>query len=350
MSTPEDRAAIPCLIYLDHNVLDLMLKGRLRSVKKRLCGGRTVAVYSNVNLDEIARSAGREAAFLGLLQEIGARYLVSLVDDHFVETGNAEIRVADPHDAYADRLGTLAESPKGHLALGMLLQKVYGGHPDLSYADIFAMAHQEVSDLLRQAEETLASDPTLGPSERELLPTFIAEVRQRGEVAIGEAAGFALAHERELSTRAFEDGTGLRPLDLNNIAGPDIVGQIWQRFKMAASNLDLDPETVFGVRKSPWSSHPSHEATPMEKVNALYHALNFLGYYRDTDMKDEHGFHRSFSDMTHAAMASFCHVLLTGDKRMAMKTLAAYEYLGVLTRVRYLRPGRPWASVGVGLP
>ena len=350
MSTPQVRAAIPCWIYLDHNVLDSMLKGGLSSLKKKLCRGRPVAVYSNVNLDEIARSVGRETAFLDLLRETGARYIVSIVDDHFVETGQAEIRVVDPHDAYADHRRTLAESPKGHLALELLLQKFYGGHPDLSFGDIFATADQEVSELLRHAERELASDLRLSPSEREVGAARIADLRQRGEVAIGEAAGFAVAHERELSVRAFEDGTGLRPRDLNNISGPDVVGEIWERLKRSASNPDLDPEALFGLKQCPWSSNPGHEPTPMEKVNTLYHALNFLGYYRDTNMRDERGFYRSFRDMTHAGMASFCHVLLTADKRMAMKTLAAYENLGVLTRVRYLSPARPWTSVGVGLP
>lgn len=350
VNTPVDRAARPCWIYLDHNVLDSMLKGHLSAVKRRLRGDHAVAVYSNVNLDEIARSDGHEAAFLDLLREIRARYLVSLVDDQFVPTGNAEIRVVDPHDAYAAHHKTLAESPKGGFALGLLLQKIYGGHPSLSYDEIFAIGRQELIRLLRQTEETSASDPRLGPAERELLSTFMTGLRRRGEVAIGEAAEFAAAHTAELSIRAFEDGTGLRPLDLNNIAGPDIVGQIWHRFKMVTPNCDVDPDAVFQLKATPWSPRPDREPTIMEKVNALYHGLNFLGYYRDSDMKEELGFHRSFRDMSHAGMASFCHVLLTGDKRMAMKTLAAYEYLGVLTRVRYLRPGRPWASVGAGLP
>ncbi len=328
--------ASPCSAYLDHNVLDAMLKGRLRQIKRRLSSDRVVAVYSNVNLDEIARSAGREVVFLDLLQAIGARYLVSLVDDQLVPTGTAEIRVVDPHDAYSEHLTTLAQSPRGDFALGMLLQKVYGGHSGFSFGDIFAIARQELNGLLRHAEEKLASDPTLGPAERQLLSTFVADLRRRGEVAVQETAAFAAGHAAELSTRAFEDVTGLRPLHLNNISGPDIVGQIWERFKRAASNLDLDPETVFGLRKSPWSSHPNHEPTSMEKVNALYHALNFLGYYRDTDMNDERGFHRSFSDMTHVGMASFCHVLLTGDMRMAVKARAAYEYLRVGTRVERL--------------
>ena len=332
-----DPAALS-LVYLDHNVLDSMLKGRLRHIKNRFDGERTVAVYSQVNFREIARSAGHEGAFLDLLQAIGARYLVSLVDDEFAPTGQAEVRIADPHEAYLAHLRTLAESPKGDFGLGAILLKFYDGHGDVSYKEILTRGKQELLDMLRRAAEDSQNDPTLHPAQREHLAAVLADLQPRAEVAYGVTMDLLEAQSQQVSMHAFEDGTGLRPLYLNNVTPPGVVAKVWQRFKAAVPGCEVDLETLLHLKSTPWSAHPDREPTVMEKVNAVYHALNFLGYFRDTDMKDERGFHRSFSDMTHAGMASFCHVLQTADNRMARKAQAAYEYLNVATRVQYLPP------------
>jgi hypothetical protein len=39
--------------------------------------------------------------------------------------------------------------------------------------------------------------------------------------------------------------------------------------------------------------------------------------------------------MTHAGLASFCHVLICRDEDLVMKAAAAYEYLGIGTRILY---------------
>jgi hypothetical protein len=337
VSTLLNRTNAPCWVYLDHNVLDSMLKGRLRPIKRRIDGERVVAVYSNVNLDEIARSAGHEAAFLELLQEIGARYLVSLVDHKFAPTGHAEIRRVNPREAYSSHLRTLEESPKGDFGLGAFLRKFYGGFGDVSYREILAKGNQELLDMLGQEAKRLEDDRDLDSARREQLRTLMTHLRSQVEVTYKTFADSIEADSQQMSARAFEDGTGLHPLHLNNISGPDIVGQIWERFKQAASNPDLDPEIVFGLKEPSWSARPSRKHSPIENVNALYHALNFLGYFRDSSMKEERGFHRSFSDTTHAGMASFCHILLTCDLRLERKARAAYEYLHLGTRVMYLQ-------------
>jgi hypothetical protein len=54
-------------------------------------------------------------------------------------------------------------------------------------------------------------------------------------------------------------------------------------------------------------------------------------------MKVERGFNASFSDMTHAGIASFCHAYKCLDKRQAMKAAAAYEYLKVGTQIHFLK-------------
>jgi hypothetical protein len=54
-------------------------------------------------------------------------------------------------------------------------------------------------------------------------------------------------------------------------------------------------------------------------------------------MKVESRFNACFSDMTHAGMASFCHIFMCRDEGLVMKAAAAYEYLHVDTQIHFLK-------------
>ncbi len=109
--------------------------------------------------------------------------------------------------------------------------------------------------------------------------------------------------------------------------------KIWQILSGIEEFSGIGIETFFGVKPRSFEADSDRERTIQEKVNAVYHQLNFLGYYRDSKMKKDRRFRASFSDMTHAGVASFCHFFLCRDEDLVMKAAAAYEYLGVNTRV-----------------
>ncbi|WP_156788084.1 hypothetical protein [Desulfurispirillum indicum] len=89
----------------------------------------------------------------------------------------------------------------------------------------------------------------------------------------------------------------------------------------------------FGLKPFPFEADAGRERTPLEKVNGIYHQLNYIGYYRDSKMSRERRFRASFSDMTHAGLATFCHLMISRDTDLVMKAAAAYEYLGLGTRI-----------------
>jgi hypothetical protein len=94
------------------------------------------------------------------------------------------------------------------------------------------------------------------------------------------------------------------------------------------------------VKSQPYEANNDREKTLSEKVNGIYRQLNFLGYYRDTGMKNTRGFVRSSSDMTHTGIASFCHLLLCRDEGLVVKAAAAYEYLGIKTKIVYFQANK----------
>lgn len=71
----------------------------------------------------------------------------------------------------------------------------------------------------------------------------------------------------------------------------------------------------------------SEAFTLKTKYSTLFNLLDSVFYW-----KDEQHINRLY-DSTHACCAQYCDVLVTNDKRMAIKAKAIYSYLGVKTKV-----------------
>ncbi len=320
-----------CLIYLDHNVLNSILKGDPDHIRGHFDGENVVAVFSNENLKEISHSRGFEEEFLDLLRDLGAKHLISLVDHAFVPTGKAQLLSVDPQEAYSSLMETLEQAPEGDFGLSELLRKTYGGLPDTSHREIISKGNQQLMAMLSSACKQLQDDSTIDILAKEKILQLMSQLPAQLTVASEGVAAALDSARQQLSVDDFENGTGLGPLELNNIGGPGVVVQIWEKLRTSMPGSCIELDSFFGLKNRMWSNDPNGVPTTTEKVNAIYHMLNFLGYFRDTNMKDERGLRRSFLDMTHAGMASYCHAFLSGDKRMVMKTRAAYEYLNVGT-------------------
>lgn len=332
VSMQEDMIQPQWLAYLDHNVLDLMTKGDPHCVAHLLKHASLTPVYSNENLAEIRRSVGYEKTFLNILHQIGAQHLVPILDKDFKQTGTAEVRVLNPFDAFSSYIDNVDPLPEFGFGLSGMLQKFYGGREDKTFEEIFSGGANELGDLLASALEELVDSP--GVTEEVYAALEEAVVKLPDELK-EQYKSFApqLDAEPAKHVKSFEQATGLGPKVLKNVQGPDVVRKIWALVQERFSEAEIDMEAFFGIKPFPFEADANHERTTPEKVNGIYHQLNFLGYYRDSDMNKQRRFTASFSDMTHAGLASFCHVLICRDNDLVMKTAAAYEYLGVGTRI-----------------
>ena len=244
--------------------------------------------------------------------------------------------VIDPGIALASYVETISPYLGTDYNLSGMLQKFYGGLSDTSYSQIFDEGTNSLVKMLNSAKTTEGLDPLLHKQMDILidqLPDVFALLNQQLTDSIG-STGFKSV------TSQFENATGIAPITLNNVKGPYIIKQIWDMLKGNVPNIGVDIDTFFGLKTTPWCSTPEREPTLAEKVNAIYHQLNFLGYHRDTNMKVERRFNASFSDMTHAGMASFCDIFLCRDEGLVMKATAAYEYLKVGTQINQLKTQR----------
>jgi len=333
------------LAYLDHNVLDCMSKGDPDGISSLLRSESLIPVFSQETLQEIRRSSGHEDSFLKLLERIDALYLVPLLDERGHYSGEAEVRRAHPLDAYNDLLANVTPMPELGFGLTGILQKFYGGRMQESFDQILSGGAEELRKLLDEAHRELRRSGDLNELDRQLLETGIAaacdavEDQSAGLATLLDSGGNSPA-----AVKQFEEAMGLGPKVLNNLRPPDIVRQIWAMIETKIPVGQLDLETFFNIKSGTARASNDRGMSLLEKVNAVYHQLNFMGYYRDSKMHKQRRFAASFSDLTHAGLASFCHVLISRDDRLAMKAAAAYDYLNVGTQIMYCRANGPHAE------
>jgi len=331
--------------YLDHNVLDLMTKGDPKQVRELLKKHKFTPVYSDESLKEIYRSKGCEQKFIDLLEEIGAKYIEPILGENFRVTGQARIHAASPMDQYGHYIQNLSGDPDSDLGMGDILLKFYGGKSEESFEELMNRPLEMAMQNLLAALENLDSEdiPEEMRSHIEAARALAPELPALMKV---QTTGMTATLDSMPSTpmAAFEEHTGVGPVTLNNISPPNVVQQVWEHVSSAMDAPSLDLETFFGLKPEAFNPDLDHELTPQEKVNAIYHQLNFLGYYRDSNIKKERRFKASFSDMTHAGIAAFCHVFICRDGDLVMKAKAAYEYLGINTVVLFYPTERQMKS------
>ena len=317
--------------YLDHNILDSILKGDPFKIVTLLHACDITPVFSYENLIEIKRSIGSEADFLSLLDQMNAKYIEPCYENNLI-TDNAQIHDCDIGALWNWFVKNHDAMPEYGYGLGGMLEKFYGGRSDESYSDIFTRGTEELNNLLNEALSDIDPNGILTTDMKVALrelPIFLNAQHQQ--------ISTELDNQNQSEVKDFEKATSVGPKILKNIKPPNVIQQVFDAIQKSIPDVALDIDQFFGVTSQEFEPNPDRQKSMPEKVNAIYHQLNFLGYYRDTDMKKKRGFIRSTSDMTHAGAASYCNLLLSCDEGLVKKAEAAYEYLNAKTRILHFR-------------
>lgn len=333
----EDKACnpkMPVLVYLDHSILNQMLKGR-EKFREVFAANNMQVVYSDVSLEEISRSVGKEREFLSLLEALSAQYLRLVLDDQWRYTDRAVIESVAPTAAYDAYLINQRESPTGNFGLSDLLQKLYGGHANMTFGEIAQSGQQEFDRLLDTLAHELVSSQVPAEVDVNALLQSLPEMKRVFATTSSETGRMLDADTSRNQVRAIDGELGAGPKDLNNLVGPSILKQIWSRIAPKIPEGAITFDELFGLVRPRWVTD-DRPITKLEQINSAYHQLNFLGYCRDKDMAKGIGSH--FRDLTHAGMASFCGVFLSGDERQVKKARAVYEHLGIGTCAHHIPP------------
>jgi len=319
------------IIYLDHNVLDAHLKGRIGNLAELIASKNGIAVYSQANLHEIRNSKGYEKKFLNVLAELSASFLDFEITSDGRPAGRYRLVTSDPFVEFEKLEEALADAPTSNYGLDGLLQKLYGGNNDVSFTEIATRGLGDAVEMLSKALEECRGE--LSSDKVAELESQISTLKEQAAKHSAEFGRLLDNNSEGSNTAALERALGVGPSQLNNIRPPHVVEQVWSMLSPKLSE-HISFEQFFGL--VPFADDIPAPKNLIEKANAIYHALNFVGFYRDKGMKELKRVHASSSDMTHAGYATVCTWLITGDLGLAKKAEAIYEYLEINTRIHRL--------------
>ncbi len=301
-------------------------------------------MYSDETLKEIRRSGDSSSKFITLLQKIDAFHLKLILEQPgFIATDNATLTKRDPEEAYQEYCNNNSEQGDVGQAMVQWLYKFSGGRVGDDFSVIHEEQKQAFSKLMAQLKHHLLeiSDeiPNLEQnfSECEQLMTnqlvgSLDELERLMKKNISDEKSWS-------GIRDFRNAVGVGPKELNNISPPNVLQKIWEELKAHPpyNAMDIGIDEFYCLTKHP--IYPDQPFFNHQKVTVIYNMLNTLGYYPDSQIHKERRFISSLSDTGHAAMASFCNVLLSRDEAFVKKVSAAYKYLAISTLVIYVTIG-----------
>lgn len=320
--------------YLDHNILDFLAKYKSTELINSLFSEYQI-VYSDENLKEIHRSAGRENEFLDLLNELDAFHLKIVVDSQFKLTNQATVKQEDSYKIYKEyRDNSEIVYENLHRAMLLDLQKIYGGIESFSAEDIIeeqtASYNQLHNHILKQIEEMKIYFPdsisVLTEKNDKMRDQFLDVANNKLILEAWDSLS------NDTAVQVYRESFNAGPKILNNIKPPNVLQQIHNIVQKSVSiENKVSIEKFFYLDKNPIDQ--TNDYFCYQKVNVIYSMLNMLGYYPDSEMSNDKRFIASQSDQGHAGMASFADVFFSEDKRFLKKVEAAYEFLGVTTKI-----------------
>ena len=333
-TTPTPQYSGKPTLYLDQNILDLLVKNSVGSFGRELMDKFQI-VYSDETLKEIRRSSGYESDFLNVLKDLGSYHLKIVIEQPGFITDKATITSRDVFEAFEEYCSNDNEYGSIENSMNQWLFKFSGGRSGDSISDIheeqLTAFTQLMDGMLENAEELPAGMRTQIKEYSELMKEQYKSTLHELENTMSRD----IPDTKEWNgIKSYRESVGIGPKELNNIEPPKVIEKIWDAVKVKLPKNDQinSLEDFFQIRINP--IYPDRPYHLHQKVTGVYNMLNTLGYFPDSKVHKERRFIAALSDNSHASMASFCNLLLSRDENFVKKVRAVYEYLGVQTEVR----------------
>jgi hypothetical protein len=131
--------------------------------------------------------------------------------------------------------------------------------------------------------------------------------------------------------RSIDDTRGLLGADkggFGNISGKDELLQIWSKIRKCCPE-EISRDQLFGFVAPECRGG---QAVPMPiGIIGCCASLDFIGFQAEPKSRKIEKLPNVRSDAIHIAMGAYCHIIVTGDQRLARRARAIYQYKSIAT-------------------
>lgn len=316
------------LVYLDHNVLDDLIKCRADDLKVWLITSPVIPVVSNTNLVEIANSKGYEDRFLSLLDEIAACFIEEQTDENNRLLDRVLIYESDAL-TLREHMTLMPSNPLGPpTGFHGIIHKLFGGQADVPFMDI---VKGEVDNIESETEvEGLDEDDTDFDNAIGVLTKMAFNVAREAMNHLGETM------ETESNTpgyRKFQEYRDASPRIINNLDSDNLIDAVIDQANNVFKEYGLSADEYLQAQGKIIQETYGRPQSLVDQIRSLYLLLSLFGYHRDPQIKKDEGYFKDMRDLEHVVMARYCALFFTKDKRLIKKATQIYKYLNLSTIV-----------------
>lgn len=315
-------------MYLDHNVLDALIKQRMNEFRVWLLDSPVIPIVSNTNLLEIKLSRGYEDEFMILLNEIKAGFIEEIYDDNFNCTDQYCWYQSDEIDLNT-KMNLVQDEYEGPpVGFSGMIHKMYGGQPTTSYADIL---DKQMEDLRLEFDSNQHfEDDSVFTKQMNMLSEMALNAAQ---VAIDHLKNSLESEMAKPENVRFQQYQQTAPRVINNLEGENLIDKVIHAAVEEFDKIDEYSADDY-LRQLNEISIETHrkENTVGGKIRTLYMLLSMFGYQREPKIKTETGFRKDMRDMEHVIMSRYCRLFFTDDRRLMMKANPIYHRLNLATK------------------
>jgi len=267
-------------VYLDHNVLDHLVKYPDSNLFQLLIKDSITVFFTEETFNEIDKCGDYKAAFLAVLEKLNAQYLDVALDENGLSTDTGTLRIASAKRLYEIRKSGDEKFKSALDGMHQLLFKLHGGHADKSFEEILDLqvsAYDDLMDFALSIDSEEAGDKGIS----EDLYSQAGELKQKyveaKEKLLSEIEAKIENHDKYSGIKGFREKLNLNPQQLNNISEVNAIKEIWELLKKHPEfpKTPLTLERFLGIDENP--THPNLPMPMQSKIVAAYGVLNLVG-------------------------------------------------------------------------
>ncbi len=318
------------LVYLDQNILSEISKGGLQILSDQICSGRIQLIYSHIHITETARRNNQDFQ-TKVIQALTA------MNGAYIHQGRLHFDKS-PKMRLDECLANPAVYGRVSGCLAQFTHKFFGGQQGKNFQTLIDAQQEALADLMREMSiniEMLSENKRAEIQHMlpilEAMPNLVQQQFKEQAAELSARLDEIPSPETLNGAKYFRDAMGIAPISLNNIRPPNVMQRIWEQVRAPGEIPPQISSASDFLEQGVWAHMKDGEPTWEGKIGDYYSLLNFIGYCPDENLHKDGGFRSAMGDHIHASYAAFAQLFITCDEKMAKKTYAIYEHLGIKT-------------------